>query len=405
MSELSAGAFAVLRKEIRETIRDRNLVVNLILVPLFLYPLLGFGALQIFHVVKGVSERSRPVVLVSPKTPPALRDSLLARDDVDLQVETRGPGMMRSATLQAAGADSARAWWKRLDREPAVVLDWGWAARDSVLLVHDGSRDRSRAARGIVLDELDDWRQRAVLERASSRGLDSADVEMWDVVDEDTSSASERGQEILALVLPLTLLLMLTMGTYYSALDTVVGEKERGTLETLFVTPLSRRAILFGKFLYVVLASFTSLVLNLVSLTLFMALVLRIASGNGEIRVHVEPAAFALVVVAALLAAGFFAALFMMAAVRSKSYREGQAALLPYFMGTLVVGVAASAGREAFTMKEAVIPVVNVLGLFKSVLRGEYPPGPIAAALAVLAVAALAALEVARRVGAKETRA
>jgi hypothetical protein len=119
----------------------------------------------------------------------------------------------------------------------------------------------------------------------------------------------------------------------------------------------------------------------------------------------VEPLAFVLVVAAAVLAAAFFAAVFMMAAVRSKSYREGQAALLPYFMGTLVVAVAASATRSSFTTKEALIPVVNVLSLFKSVLRGEYPVVPIVTALAVLAVLAAAALEIARRVGARETRA
>lgn len=402
---LPQGAWTVLAKEIRETMRDRNLIVNLVLVPLFLYPLLGFGALQIVQIVKGVSEKSPPLVLVSPQTPPELRDSLLARDDLDVEVEVRSPGMMRAATLREAGADSARAWWHRLHRSPAAVLDWGRTSADSALLVYDASRDRSRAAHTAVLEEWNEWSRNAVLERARTHGLTAADVQPWSVVNEDTASASERGQEILAMVLPLTLLLMLTMGTYYSALDAVVGERERGTLETLFVTPLSRGAILAGKLMYVVLASITSLVLNLVSLTLFLGLVLRVAPTDSEIRVNVEPAAFLLVVLAAFLAAAFFAAIFMMASVRSKSYREGQAALLPYFMGTLVVAVSASATRSSFTMKEAVVPVVNVLSLFKSVLRGEYPLMPILTAFGVLALLALAALEVARRVGARETRA
>jgi hypothetical protein len=55
-------------------------------------------------------------------------------------------------------------------------------------------------------------------------------------------------------------------------------------------------------------------------------------------------------------------------------------------------------------MREAIVPVVNVLALFKSALRGEYPPGPILASLALTALAAAIALAVARRVGAREAR-
>ena len=58
--------------------------------------------------------------------------------------------------------------------------------------------------------------------------------------------------------------------------------------------------------------------------------------------------------------------------------------------------------RDPFTMKQALIPVVNVVALFKSVLRGEYPVGPIVAAFLVLAALAAAALYIAARIGSRE---
>ncbi|HET9888042.1 MAG TPA: hypothetical protein VFR10_11060, partial [bacterium] len=60
MKKPRPGPVVLLRKEIRETLRDRSLVLNLILVPLFLYPTLGFCAFQIVQVVRGVAERSKP---------------------------------------------------------------------------------------------------------------------------------------------------------------------------------------------------------------------------------------------------------------------------------------------------------------------------------------------------------
>jgi hypothetical protein len=53
-------------------------------------------------------------------------------------------------------------------------------------------------------------------------------------------------------------------------------------------------------------------------------------------------------------------------------------------------------------MKQALIPVVNLVSLFKSVLRGEYPLGPIVAVFVVLTLLATAAFVVAARIGARE---
>lgn len=53
-------------------------------------------------------------------------------------------------------------------------------------------------------------------------------------------------------------------------------------------------------------------------------------------------------------------------------------------------------------MREALVPVVNLVALFRSVLRGEYPPGPILAALGVLAGLAALALLAASRAGLRE---
>lgn len=396
--KLGHGAFLVLSKEIRETLRDRNLLVNLVFVPLFLYPTLGFGAFQVLQIVRGVSERAKPEVHVSPDAPVALRDSLFARDEIVVVLD--GP---RAEALRAAGDSAAvRAAWKSSFPEPAAVLDWSASGTDSAIIYHDGSRDRSRVARGVLEEEVHDWKRAAISERALTRGLQPTDIASWDVEEEDTASASERGQEILSTVLPITLLLMLLIGTYYSALDTIVGERERGTLETLLVSPLERGEILLGKFLYVVLASLTSLVLNLASLTLFLGLLLAQLPSKSEIRVALDPKAIVFILVGAGLAAAFFAAVLMLACVSSKTYREGQAALLPYYFGSILLGMSTSASRDAFTTREALIPVVNVVALFKSVLRGEYPPDAIGTAFASLAALAGLALFVAARAGLRE---
>lgn len=392
------GAWLVTSKEIRETLRDRNLIVNLILVPLFLYPLLGFGAFQVMNVMQGVSERSKPRIVLAEAVPRELRDRLSKREDVDVQVNEA----VARKLMVADDAATAREEWADLGLDIALVLGWDREGGEVARLVFNRSRDDSERARVAVEDELQEWRNATLAERARDTGLTGVSFEPWTVLEEDTSSASEKGREILSVVLPITLLLMLTMGVYYASLDTVVGERERGTLETLLTTSLTRGQILLGKFFYVVLASLVTLTLNLLSLTLFLSLLFHLIKDASTIQVSVQPGAFFLILLTAVLAASFFAAVLMMASVSAKNYREGQAALLPYYFGAIILGMAATSSREAITMREAWIPVLNVVALFRTALRGETPWGPIGVTLLVLASLAAAALFVASRIGERE---
>jgi sodium transport system permease protein len=398
MTSVENAPLVLLRKEIRETLRDRSLVLNLILVPLFLYPMLGFGAFQVIQIIDGVAQRSKPTVVVAPSVPSVLRDSLSVREEIAVKVDAEAIERIRAANDTA----QTRAAWRSSGSNVAVVLDWTGAAQDTAVLYHDGSRDRSQRAKDVVSNAIEDWKASSISSRAQQQGLAESEIRAWAISEEDTSSALERGKEILSMVLPITLILMLTMGTYYSALDTIVGERERGTFESLLTSPLTRGQILLGKFYYVVLASLVSLFLNLISLTIFLTFLLQLIPSTTEIWIDVEPAAFFIILAASVLAGAFFAAIFMVAASSAKTYREGQSALLPYYFSSIILGLTTATTRDALTMKQALIPVVNVVSLFKSVLRGEYPVGPILTVFVVLGALAAAAILFASRIGARE---
>ena len=57
-------------------------------------------------------------------------------------------------------------------------------------------------------------------------------------------------------------------GAFYPAIDLCAGEKERGTLETLLVSPAERREIVWGKLLTIMSFSIVTALLNLTSMGL-----------------------------------------------------------------------------------------------------------------------------------------
>ncbi len=385
----------VLAKELREARRDRNLVFNVVLVPLFLYPLLGFGVLQVLQVVRGIGEREGTVVELSGPVPAAVRDSLARTEGVVLVDVPGAEAPADGAGFRAHRAARAGAGLPA----PHALLHWeGPGAR----LFHDGAQDRSRAAKQAVEDAVDSFRRARAESILASAGLPPGELDRFTVTSENTASAVQRGRQILASGLPLILLLMLAVGTAAAALDTVVGERERGTLETILVSPLARADVFVGKYLFVVTAAVTAFTLNLASMSVFLGFVLELLDVGEEIRVSIDPLSFVLVSGAAVLTAAFLAAVFMIIAVPSRTYREGQAALSPAYLLAMVPGLVVGASREPFGLSQAFIPVLNACALFEAALLGPVDAAPVVVTFAVLAFVTLAALVVAARLVSRE---
>src|SRR5262249_35704395 len=71
----------------------------------------------------------------------------------------------------------------------------------------------------------------------------------------DVATKAESGGSVWAKVFPFLLVMMSLTGAFYPAIDLCAGEKERGTMETLLISPASRAEIVLGKFLTIMLAS------------------------------------------------------------------------------------------------------------------------------------------------------
>ncbi len=403
-SRSAAGAWTVLRKEIREALRDRNLVLQLILVPAFLYPLMGFGAYQVFLISQGAAEGKVTTVWVDTDAPEVISAPLLERSNVvvepvpdELDHPDRAP--------DAAEFRAARDAWSESDGEPpAVMLSWhrDSAGSDVATIAFDSSRDQSEQSREWLEDSVVAYRDSIVLETARAVGLDRGDVELYDLDLQNTASSRELGRYILSLMLPFFLMIMLAQGCYYSSLDTVVGERERGTLETVLSSPIERSRLLQGKFLYVVISSLVAFLLNLISLTVFLTFVLRLMDVGDNLQFTVAPLNVALMVVTAVLISASLAAVMMLVCVPARSYREGQAALMPVYMVASFSGVVVLMKQGDFTVQQALIPIINVVGLLKALLAGEPPIVPMLVTFAVLAVLAVVSMRYASSLASQE---
>jgi sodium transport system permease protein len=133
--------------------------------------------------------------------------------------------------------------------------------------------------------------------------------------------------DMLVRVFPFMLVMWSLAGALYPAVDLCAGEKERGTMETLLITPASREEIVWGKFLTIWVFSGATTLLNLASMGLSTWQFSGLIPGEA-----LRPAPLLWCIVLLLPMSAFFSALCLAVGAYARSSKEGQYYLMPLFL-------------------------------------------------------------------------
>jgi sodium transport system permease protein len=373
------------------------------------------------ELVDGLRDRrSLASMLLFPFTGPALVALMLSLVSEQLLVD-------REVTLAVVGREHAPGLVSFLERQGLRVIDAPADATeavrrgdvDVVLIVPEDYGERFRSGRPVELDLVMDVsrneaqlavrRSQALLEAYGARigalrllahGV-SADLARPVTVHAiDLSTPKKRAALFLNLI-PMFVLLSAFIGGMYLATDATAGERERGSLEPLLLTPVGRRALVVGKWLAAAVFSMVTTVLTLVCVLLALYLVpaerlgLTLELGVGD--------ALAVIGVTLPLCLCASAAQTLVASF-ARSFKEAQTYLsfmvfLPVLPAILFI---AKPAKSALWM--AAVPVLGQQVLVTDIIRGEIVPVdryPIAALCCL--VVALVLVELNARLLARET--
>jgi sodium transport system permease protein len=177
-------------------------------------------------------------------------------------------------------------------------------------------------------------------------------------------------QSLLA-ILSYFLLFSTLIGGMYVAIDATAGERERGSLEPLVSLPVSREALVAGKFVATMVFSGVSLVLTLASFAISLRFVPLESIGMSA---NLGPKVLTGVFLSLLPFVPLAAALLTLVASFARSFREAQswmtgALLVP----TLPIMVAAMTGMKPTALLMAV-PSLSQHFLIARLLRDEAIP-------------------------------
>ena len=178
-------------------------------------------------------------------------------------------------------------------------------------------------------------------------------------------------------ILPYIFMAFCFMGCMLPAIDLFAGEKERGTIETLLVTPVNRVHILVGKMIVVTAFGLLSATVSLVGLLGSLYLMEIDPELNQIIAMVITPQLVIMLYALLIPTAIFFAGIMIPVSVYSRSFKEAQSILTPLNMAVIIPTLVGFLPGIELDYTTAWIPIVNVVLATKAMIAGDPDFGPV----------------------------
>lgn len=244
----------VFLKECRESLRDRRVLLNALVLGPLLTPLLF---MVMMHMIVGreleKAERPLPVAVVGAQYAPNFVAALR-----QMGVEPRPSIPDPEAAVREQREDLVL----RIDAQ--FGASWRAGRPAQVELLFDSSRQDVRGEVERLQAILEGYSSRTGSLRLLARGVAPTVVSPLVVASRDLASPQARGAQLLG-ILPYFLVLTVLIGGMWLAIDSTAGERERQSLEPLLVNPVGRGHVLAGKMLATAAFSTASLFLGLLA--------------------------------------------------------------------------------------------------------------------------------------------
>lgn len=173
------------------------------------------------------------------------------------------------------------------------------------------------------------------------------------IINEDKANG-----EFLAMMLPYLIVMLLFAGAMGLVVDAIAGEKERGTMANMLLSPIKRSSIVFGKLFGLSLLSVLSSLVYAGSMIMAMPMMME---GMGELGGNVSLSPLQIlellgIIVSLVL---FNVSALCLISVFAKNAKEANAYVMPLYMAVIVLGMLTmfNAGGTAPATTSYAIPI------------------------------------------------
>ncbi len=349
-------AFAVLRKELVDALRDRRTLMMVLLSAVLLGPMVLIALSGLLASFEAQAER-REVVVAGIEHAPGLKN-FLERQSYRVKP---APADYETQLRRSKLADAVLLLPERFE---ALLLA---GEQPIVEVISDSGNRQSQASANRAAQLVNAYgRERGQLSLLM-RGVSPELLQPLLVQERDLASTQTRAAQLTGM-LPFFVLMAVLYGALNAALDTTAGERERASLEPLLMTPAARAALVLGK--WGAVASLAMLIAVLSCLSFLPAQwLLRSDTLQALFQFGLHEALLFLAVLLPFAAA--LSAVLMAVAIRCKSFKEAQASSTLVVLGVSLLPLVTTFNQSGEAPWHLWVPALAQYTLMMRVLKGE----------------------------------
>ncbi|MCK4224611.1 MAG: ABC transporter permease [candidate division Zixibacteria bacterium] len=351
-------------KEILETLRDRRTLISTILIPIILFPVLMFGMSAVMMMMmKKTEAEATKIAVIGEEFASSFVSFLLEGDDFQKVDVADFKSALKEKEIHAA-----------LEFPPDFEEKLTLGENSEATIYYDAAELRSSIASEKLSGELKDYQDSLVAERLRDRHIEKSILHPIEINKENLAPKEKMGGFILSMFLPYMIVILAMVGATYPAIDLTAGEKERGTLETILVTPVSRLDISTGKFLTVLTASLITILLSTASMSLTASLGFAQMGefASEQISFVIKPLSIVLLLLLMFPLAALFSSALLSVSLFAKSYKEAQSYVSPLMFVVILPAMVSFIPGIELNWGLAFVPIVNISLAAREVLLGTF---------------------------------
>ncbi|WP_287492833.1 ABC transporter permease [Sellimonas sp.] len=358
----------IYKKELARIFKDKKMIFSVFLLPVLI--MVGIMALVGNLATRQVEDIENHRSIVYMINEPDSFSAFLEAADLNMEVNTIKTDSERENVMDLLRNGDADLLIEFPENFDSIIQEYQTGDEvPQIKTYYNPSEDYSSSAYELISNQtLEAYRQTLLSQRvADMNGLQifTVNSDNKDMIVQDDQKASGKA---LGMMLPYFITILLFAGAMGIGTDMIAGEKERGTMASLLVTPVKRKSIVLGKVFALMTISGISSVIYIVVMG---ATFPKILGGDSGLDIEITPEQIVMIGILLVAIAFLYSAIVILISVFARDLKEASTYITPAYMVVLVIGMMTMFTTSEAGMKDYLIPFYNTALALKGILTSE----------------------------------
>ncbi len=358
----------IYKKELARIFKDKKMIFSVFLLPVLI--MVGIMALVGNLATRQVEDIENHRSIVYMINEPDSFSTFLEAADLNMEVNTIKTDGERENVMDFLRNGDADLLIEFPENFDSMIQEYQTGDEvPQIKTYYNPSEDYSSSAYELISNQtLEAYRQTLLSQRvADMNGIQifTVNSDNKDMIVQDDQKASGKA---LGMMLPYFITILLFAGAMGIGTDMIAGEKERGTMASLLVTPVKRKSIVLGKVFALMTISGISSVIYIVVMG---ATFPKILGGDSGLDIEITPEQIVMIGILLVAIAFLYSAIVILISVFARDLKEASTYITPAYMVVLVIGMMTMFTTSEAGMKDYLIPFYNTALALKGILTSE----------------------------------